>query len=192
MVSSLNPNLQQFVDSFNGITNSLQRTQLEISSGLRINQLSDSPDTISTLLTARASLSSVQQINSNLGRFQSEANGGEQALETAVQLFDHVQTLGAQGATDTVDAATRANLATQLGSILQQMGGLAATQVEGRYIFSGDSDQQTPYIIDLTQANPVSAYMGSASTRLARRARRMTDRGQPRVRASSVRYSPCP
>ncbi|MBV8846622.1 MAG: hypothetical protein JO307_27770 [Bryobacterales bacterium] len=167
MVSSLNPNLQQFVDSFNGITNSLQRTQLEISSGLRINQLSDSPDTISTLLTARASLSSVQQINSNLGRFQSEANGGEQALETAVQLFDHVQTLGAQGATDTVDAATRANLATQLGSILQQMGGLAATQVEGRYIFSGDSDQQTPYIIDLTQANPVSAYMGSASTRLA-------------------------
>jgi hypothetical protein len=47
------------------------------------------------------------------------------------------------------------------------MGGLAATQTEGRYIFSGDSDHQAPYIIDLTQSNPVSAYMGSAATRAA-------------------------
>ena len=39
--------------------------------------------------------------------------------------------------------------------------------MEGRYIFSGDSDQQAPYTIDLTQSNPISAYMGSASTRTA-------------------------
>jgi flagellar hook-associated protein 3 FlgL len=37
--------------------------------------------------------------------------------------------------------------------------------VEGRYIFSGDSDQTAPYSIDLTQTNPVSAYQGTAATR---------------------------
>jgi flagellar hook-associated protein 3 FlgL len=167
MISSLNPNAQQFVNSFNRITNSLQQTQLQISSGLRVNQVSDAPDSISTLLAARASLSSTQQIDADLARFKSEADGGEQALQTAVQLFDQVQTLGATGDTGTVTAATRSDLAQQLGSILQQMGGLAATQVEGRYIFSGDSDQQAPYVIDLTQPNPVSAYMGSATTRTA-------------------------
>ena len=167
MVSSLNPNAQQFLNSFNRITDALQKRQIEISSGLRVNQVSDAPDSISSLLAARARLSSVRQIGSNLVRFKSEANAGEQALESAVQLFDQVQTLGATGDTGTATAATRADLAQQLGSILEQMGGLAATQTEGRYIFSGDSDQQAPYVIDLTQSNPVSAYMGSPATRQA-------------------------
>lgn len=167
MVSSLNPNAQQFLNSFNRISNNLQQTQIQISSGLRVNQVSDAPDSISALLAARARLSSVQQIGSNLVRFKSEADAGEQALQSAVQLFDQVQTLGATGATGTATASTRTDLAQQLGSLLQQMGGLAATQTEGRYIFSGDSDQQAPYIIDLTQSNPVSAYMGLAATRAA-------------------------
>jgi flagellar hook-associated protein 3 FlgL len=38
--------------------------------------------------------------------------------------------------------------------------------VEGRFIFSGDSDSVSPYTIDLTQANPVSGYQGAAATRL--------------------------
>src|SRR6516164_7252926 len=168
MVSSLDPNAQRFLSSFNRITDVLQKTQNEISSGLRINQVSDAPDSISSLLTARANLISIQQIGSNLVRFKSEADPGEQALQSAVQLFDQVQTLGATGDTGTATASTRADIAQQLGSILEQMGGLAATQTEGRYIFSGDSDQQAPYVIDLTQSNPVSAYMGSPATRQAR------------------------
>src|SRR5215471_17241117 len=167
MVSSLNPNAQQFLDSFNRITNKLQQTQIQISSGLRVNQVSDAPDSISTLLAARANLSTVQQIGSNLARFKAEADGAEQALQGAVRLFDQVQTLGATGDTDTATTNSRSVLAQQLGSILEQMGGLAATQIEGRYVFSGDSDQQAPYIIDLTQTNPVSPYAGSAATRVA-------------------------
>ena len=81
MVSLLNPNSQQFVNSFDRITSSLQRTQLQISTGLRVNQVSDAPDSISTLLAARASLSSTQQIDANLGRFKSETDGAEQALD---------------------------------------------------------------------------------------------------------------
>ncbi len=42
---------------------------------------------------------------------------------------------------------------------------LANSAAGGRYIFSGDRDQTQPYTIDLTQASPVSAYQGSASTR---------------------------
>ena len=78
-----------------------------------------------------------------------------------------MQTLGAEGDTDTVTASTRADLANQLGAILQQMGNLANTSVEGRYIFSGDSDQQAAYAVNLSSATPVSGYMGAASTRVA-------------------------
>ncbi len=88
-------------------------------------------------------------------------------MENAVQLFDRVQTLAAEGNNTTETAESRQALADEAGSILEQLGGLAATQVEGRYIFSGDSDQTRPYTVDLTQANPVSTYQGSVATRVA-------------------------
>ena len=80
-------------------------------------------------------------------------------------LVERAETLGAQGANGTTTAQTRQDLATELGSILQQLVSTANTTVEGRYIFSGDSDQQAPYSIDLTQSSPVSVYQGSADTR---------------------------
>src|SRR6516165_4898806 len=167
MISSLNPSTQRFLNALNQISQSLQQAQLQISSGLKVSQVSGAPDSVSALRAARANLSAAQQNQSNLRRFKAEADGGEQALQTAVQLFDQVQTLGAEGDTDTVTASTRADLANQLGAILQQMGNLANTSMEGRYIFSGDSDQQAAYAINLSSATPVSGYMGSASTRVA-------------------------
>jgi len=55
--------------------------------------------------------------------------------------------------------------AQELGSVLQQLGGVANTSIGGRYVFGGDSDQTAPYTIDLTQSNPISAYAGTPSTR---------------------------
>jgi flagellar hook-associated protein 3 FlgL len=167
MVSSLNPSAQQFVNNLNQISDNMQTAQRQLSTGLRVTQVSDAPDSISTLLQARANLSAAQQIGSNLSRVKTEVDAGEQALQSAVQLFDQVQTLGAEGDTGTATAASRADIAQQLGSILQQMVGLTGTTVEGRYIFSGDSDQAAPYTVDLTQNPPVSAYQGSDATRVA-------------------------
>lgn len=167
MISNLKPSTQQFLNDLGHIEDNLQRAQRQISTGLRVSRVSDAPDQISNLLTARAGLSTAQQIQANLSRYKTEVDAGEQALQTAVQLFDHVQTLGAQGNTDTATNAARAALAQELGSILEEMGGLAGTAVEGRYIFSGDSDQTAPYTVDLTQSNPVSAYQGAAVTRVA-------------------------
>jgi flagellar hook-associated protein 3 FlgL len=167
MISSLNPNTQQFLNNLNQISDQMDQAQTQVTTGLAVNQVSDAPDVISTLLATRASLSSQQQISSNLEEFGTEVNTGEQALQSAVTLFDQVQTLGAEGATSTATAATNSTLAQQVGSILQETVGLADTNVGGRYIFSGDSDQQTPYTVDLTQTPPVSGYLGSAATRVA-------------------------
>jgi len=135
MISSLNPSTQRFLNALNQISQSLQQAQLQISSGLKVSQVSDAPDSVSALRAARANLSAAQQNQSNLRRFKAEADGGEQALQTAVQLFDQVQTLGAEGDTDTVTASTRADLANQLGAILQQMGNLANTSMEAATSF---------------------------------------------------------
>jgi flagellar hook-associated protein 3 FlgL len=167
MISNLNPNTQQFLVNLNKISDQMQQAQNQVTTGLKVNQVSDQPDVVSTLLATRASLSASQQVSSNLGRVKTETDAGEQALESAVTLFDQVQTLGASGVTGTATAATNATLAQQAGSYLHEMVGLADTSVEGRFIFAGDADQQSPYTVDLTQTPPVSAYLGSAATRVA-------------------------
>jgi flagellar hook-associated protein 3 FlgL len=167
MISSLRPSTQQFLNNLNGLNDRMQRAQRQISTGVRMARVSDDPDKVSTLLQVRSNLDSAQRIQSNLGLVKGEVDAGEQTLESAVQLFEQARTLGAQGATGTQTAAERAGLAQQVGSILEQMVGLASTSAQGRFIFSGDSDQQAPYTVDLTQAVPVSAYLGTAATRLA-------------------------
>jgi len=167
MISSLSSSYQEFVNNVDQVTQRINTDQLDISSGVTMRNVSDNPDQVSVLLQARAALSASQQITSNLSGITTEVNTGEQALQSAVQLFDQVQTLGAEGATGTQTAVTRASLAQQLQSIQQQMVSLANTNINGRYIFSGDTDQTAPYTFDPTQNDPVSAYQGAASTRVA-------------------------
>ena len=167
MISPLNSTYQEFVNNLAQVTQRMNTDQLDISSGVTMRNVSDNPDQVSSLLQARAALSASQQISTNLTGVKTEVDTGEQSLESAVQLFDQVQTLGAEGATGTQTATTRASLAQQLQSIQQQMVSLANTSINGRYIFSGDSDQTAPYSFDPTQADPVSTYAGTTSTRVA-------------------------
>jgi flagellar hook-associated protein 3 FlgL len=165
MVSLLKPSTQIFLNDVNRIANQMSQAQLQLSSGLKVNVVSDAPDVISTLLQARANLNTAQQITTNLGQVSTEVNAGEQAVSTAVTLYDQVQTLSAEGASSTQSASGRVAIAQQLQAIEQQMVGLANTSVNNRHIFAGDTDQVQPYNFDATQTNPVSAYQGSTSTR---------------------------
>jgi flagellar hook-associated protein 3 FlgL len=165
MVSSLQPAAQQFLNNINSIGDEMTDAQTQLSTGLKVNVVSDAPDVIAPLLEAQANLSSAQQVTTNLGQVTTEVNTGEQALESATSLYDQVQTLSAEGATSTQTASGRISIAEQLQSIEQQMVGLANTNVNDRYIFAGDTDQTQPYTFDATQADPVSVYQGAASTR---------------------------
>lgn len=165
MVSNLQPLTQEFLNNVNSIGAEMSEAQTQLSTGLKVNVVSDSPDVIAPLLQAQADLSSAQQITTNLNQVSTEVNTGEQAMESAVSLFDQVQTLSAEGNSGTQTPSGEADIAQQLQSLEQQMVGLANTNVNSRYIFAGDTDQTQPYTYDATQTDPVSTYQGSASTR---------------------------
>jgi hypothetical protein len=48
MISNLNPNTQEFLDGLRLINQRMQRAQTQLSTGLRVTQVSDAPDQIST------------------------------------------------------------------------------------------------------------------------------------------------
>jgi flagellar hook-associated protein 3 FlgL len=165
MISSLDPASQNFLAGLDQIQQRLQTAQTELTTGLQINNVSDAPTEIADVWQLNSELDQTHQTDTNLGQVQTEVNTAESALQSAVTLVEQAETYGAQGANDTSTATARQDLANQLGSTLQQLVSIANTTVEGRYIFAGDTDQTTPYTIDLTQSSPTSAYQGSASTR---------------------------
>lgn len=163
--TSYNPQTASFLAALNSIQTRAQQAQTELSTGLKMNQISDNPAEVPNVLQVQADISQNDQITSNLSRVTTETNSAETALSNAVTQLQQAQSLAAEGASDFASSDTRQQLATQIGDVLQNMVGLANTAVEGRYIFAGDDDQQQPYTIDLSQTDPVSAYLGSASTR---------------------------
>ena len=168
MINRLDSSSEQFLNALSGTQRRLNRAQLELTSGKRVNTVSDDPDQISSLLQARADLENSLQTKTDLGRVKTEVDTAESVMATAVSLVEHARVLAAQGATGTATPASRKNLADQLGDVLKQLVSISNTTVEGRNIFSGDSDQSAAYSIDLTQPVPTGTYLGTVATREVR------------------------
>jgi len=165
MIQFFDSSQSVFLNGMDRIQAREQQAQTQLTTGLKINTVSDDPSQLPVLMQVRSSIAENQQITSNLSRVKSESDSAESALSNATSLMDNITSLGSEGEPTATSAATRNQLAQQVGDDLQQMVTIANTQVEGRYVFSGDDDQTQPYTIDLTQTNPVSAYAGSPSTR---------------------------
>jgi len=165
MFNSINPSADQFLNAMAQLNDRMDVLERQISSGKRLEVPSDAPDEVSPVLTIRAEVARIDQVTSNLGLVKTEVDTAESSVSAAVSLFDQVRTLGADGANGVQTATTRQSIASQIASLENRMVALANTEVNGRFIFSGDSDQTMPYSLDMTQTPPFSAYAGSTSTR---------------------------
>jgi flagellar hook-associated protein 3 FlgL len=164
MVTNLDPSSAIYVANLNRIEQALATANEQISSGRKINVASDAPDEIGPLLQLRADLQHNTQIQSNLTLAKTDATAADNALNGAAQLMDNAVQLAAQGANSTQTADTRSALAQQVQALQEQMVAYSQTQVEGRYIFSGDSDQSPAYQVDLNAAKGVDQLSSAAAT----------------------------
>jgi flagellar hook-associated protein 3 FlgL len=165
MISSVDPRSQRFLEILQGLNSRMEKLQAQMASGKRLNSPSDEPVSVIPLLEVRARLASLEQTQSNLSRLKTEVDTGESAMQSAVKLMDRIRTLGMSGASGVQTAATRSSIADEIGSLLTDLAGLANSQVDGRYIFSGDGDQTAAYLLDLTQTPPWGTYQGSQATK---------------------------
>ena len=155
----------KFLSDMTRLNRRLEKAQFEITSGRRINFVSDSPNDVPRLLEMRSELNATGQVRTNLGRVRSEVDTAEQALQHAVSLMDRALTLGTQGASDVASADQRLTLSGEIGATLQQLASASAASSEGRFLFAGDSDQFVPYTVDIALDSPMSLYNGSDSSR---------------------------
>jgi flagellar hook-associated protein 3 FlgL len=165
MITNLTPENALFVADVNRIQQTIAEANSQVSSGKKINVASDAPDQIDTLLQLRANLQHNTQVQANLTLATTDANSADNALGSSIQLLDSALSLAGQGATATMDAAGRLSIAQQIQAIQQQMVANSQTNVQGRFIFSGDEDGTPVYSWDTTTSslvqniNPVSSRL---------------------------------
>ncbi len=148
MISGLSPSNDQFLASLNILQNNLSQADEQLSSGLRVNQASDAPQSIQDIFVTRAELGQANRAAQDLATIQGQVQTAGGALQSAIQLLNQAVTLGTQGANTSTSLATQQSLAKQVQSLQSQLVGISNTEVGGVYVFSGDASSSPAYKVD--------------------------------------------
>lgn len=167
MITRLDSATRTFLTDLRGINEWVDQAQREVSSGRKVNRISDDPGNISTIMQIRSELAQTQQITENLSRLKTDVDAAEQALQQAVEILERAAVLGMQGASSIMSPEERGIVAGEVEGLLEQMVGVSRTTVNAQFIFSGNAGNIEPFTFDLTQTDPVGPYQGADATRQA-------------------------
>jgi flagellar hook-associated protein 3 FlgL len=159
----VNPDMYSVI--LNGLqTNAQQRDKAleQVSTGQKLNSLSDDPAAASSLVILRMQSGSNTQYLQNISSLTGSLNVADSALSSVVKALTTAQTLGVEGANGTVNEQNRQALAQQVQGIQQEVMGLANTSYNGEYLFSGTATTTPAYVADTTSTSGVT-YQGNDS-----------------------------
>jgi len=157
---------QGYLDQLNQMQTEMNNLQQQVTSGYRVQKPSDDPAAVGPILETQNRIAQLQQNQTNMGQVQTELQTGDGALQQAIQVIESAASLASQAATNLApNAASQAALLEQAQGIQQTLVNISATTANGRYIFSGDLDQQALYTLDPTQPTGVRQLATATSTR---------------------------
>jgi flagellar hook-associated protein 3 FlgL len=116
------------------------KTQENITTGKRVNRPSDDPAEISSILSHRTTISSLEQYTENITKAKLHINTADDVLGMVSDLLRDAKEIAYDTAPN-----MRAEMAEQVAAIREQVLQMANYQIDGKYIFSGDSSQTAPY-----------------------------------------------
>jgi flagellar hook-associated protein 3 FlgL len=121
MIAGLDANSELFLAALGRTQKRLNEANLQATSGKRVNAASDAPDEVSDLLRLKAEERRITRSESNLAAAKTDVDTADNTIAASIQLMDRAVTLGAQGASDTMDAGKRLTLANEIISLQAQM-----------------------------------------------------------------------
>jgi flagellar hook-associated protein 3 FlgL len=139
------------------------RALQQVSTGQKLNSLSDNPSGAATLVNLRTQSDANTQYLQNITSLTGSLNVADSALSSVVEALTAAQSVGVAGGGATLNDLNRQALAQQIQGIQQQIMGLANTSYNGHYIFSGTATTTRPYEADSSAASGV-AYNGDSSS----------------------------
>ena len=132
----------------------MSKTQMQMSSGLKVLTPSDDPAAAVRTLSLQESIDKTLQYQDNIAMTRSRLSIEEGSLQTSENILFRAKELTVQALNSTLTLQDRDAIKSEIDQLLQQMVGVANTKnANGEYIFSGD--------LSTTPAVAWSAEVGS-------------------------------
>ena len=151
------------VDAIGRAESDMLHTQQQISSGRRLLTPADDPVAAAQALKVTQASAQNDQYSSNIDTAKSALSLSDGVLSQVTDLLQSVRTTAVNAGNGVLSDSDRASLATELGSRLSELLGLANSKDgEGRYMFSGFQTGTEPFAQD---ASGTVAYNGDQGRR---------------------------
>lgn len=169
MTIRLNPNpLPDLLTAIQQSDQNLNTTEQQLSSGLKVNQLSDNPAAAASDVLNRNQFSQDDQFLQNISALQSRFQVADSTLSNVVTALTRAISLATEGATGTLSAQDRQAITAEVQGIQTQLVGLANTTTQGGYLFAGTAVTTQPFTLSsATGAVTYNGNTGVASTQLS-------------------------
>ena len=139
---------RNFTSDLETLNEAYNQASREVSSGKKLNQLSDSPGSSAELLSLSDQASDIDVYESSANMASYYLGTADSALSSVNDLLTSIYSEGSEAASDTMSDDDRASIATSIQSLLNQILSLANSQANGRYIFAGSSVTSQPFQIN--------------------------------------------
>lgn len=152
------------VNAMNAQQVKMSKTQMQLSTGLRILTPSDDPAASVRSLNLHETIDKTLQYQDNIAMTRSRLNIEEGSLESAENVLVRTKELTVQALNSTLTPADHRSIKAEVDELLKQMVGVANTKnANGEYIFAGDLSTTPPFAWDGAVGSYV--YQGGVNQR---------------------------
>jgi flagellar hook-associated protein 3 FlgL len=132
----------------------------QLGSGLSVNQLSDNPAAVSSLVENHNQTGQDDQFLQNISTLQSKFQTADSTLSDVVTVLTRAISIGTEGANGTLNATDRQAIANEVQGLQSQLLSLSNAQYQGAYLFAGTAVTTQPFT--LSPATNTVTYNGNA------------------------------
>ena len=136
---------QNLLSNINQALDRIDTTQLELSTGRKINQPSDNPYGTSLALQLNNQIANLNSYSNNVTDGTGWAQAGNAALSDITNAVQRIRELVVQASNGTQTQADMTAGAAEVNQLIDQIKQDANTQYNGQYIFSGSATSTAPY-----------------------------------------------
>jgi flagellar hook-associated protein 3 FlgL len=120
-------------------------TQLQISTGRRVNQPSDDPTAAAQERLRLSELSGITGSQSSVASAQTALNSSESSMEGVRSVLSRANELALAGANGSLSQADRTTIANEIDQLIKSAKDSMNTKVGDSYIFAGTKSDTAPY-----------------------------------------------
>lgn len=142
------------------LSSEMYKANETVTTGKRIQGIGDDPVGLSQVMNLKSSVSSMAQLDKNIGVGKTWLNSTDAGLESLKDLITQVNQEVSQLISASSGPQQRSDAVARVDSLLRQVVDIGNTRVNGRYIFGGSRTETPPFIYNDSAVPPSVSYEG--------------------------------